>query len=132
MKIEDHLRNINESLEVIKESIERGLQERQRNIAFNSSVASVEMLEVYLHNLNLINPGAILKHEWFNSLRQANERLPFDFEDKEKIISLLNSIESKRNNLCYGKLKPIEEIQAILNDFNQVKTIFESKGVKWN
>jgi len=132
MKIEDHLRNINESLEVIRESIEKGLQERQRNIGFNVSVASVEMLEVHLHNLNLINPGTVLKHEWFASTRQANERLPFDFKDKEKIFSLLNSIESKRNNLCYGKPRPIEEIQAILNDFNKIKSLLESRGLKWN
>jgi hypothetical protein len=30
MKVEDHLRNIRESLEVINESIQKGIQERQR------------------------------------------------------------------------------------------------------
>ena len=37
MKVEDHLRNFRESLEVIKESVEKGVQERQRNIGFNVS-----------------------------------------------------------------------------------------------
>ena len=45
MKIEDHTRNIKESLEVIKESIQKGLQERQRNIGFNVSVASAEIFD---------------------------------------------------------------------------------------
>ena len=70
MRIEDHLRNINESLEVIKECIQKGILERQRSIGFHTSVASVEMLEVFLHKENLLNPGATLKHEWFSSVRK--------------------------------------------------------------
>ena len=84
MKAEDHLRNIKESLEVIEESIQKGIQERQRNIGFNTSVAAAEMLEVYLHKKDLINPGISIKHEWFNSIKNAKERLNFDFENKEK------------------------------------------------
>ena len=96
MKTEDHLRNINESLEVIKESIQKGLQERQRNIGFNVSVAATEMLEVFLHKNSLINPGTTLKHELFASLKRAKEKLNFDFEHKEEILNLLSEIETKR------------------------------------
>ena len=109
MKIEDHLRNIRESLEVmensvdsvtvhsnspdrefgtkgnsiiqilcINESIQKIVQERQRNIGFNISVAATEMLEVFLHKNNLINFGTILKHDWFTSPRKAEEKLGFD------------------------------------------------------
>jgi len=132
MKIEDHLRNIRESLEVIKESIDRGIKDRQRNIGFNVSVAATEMLEVFLHRNNLINPGAILKHEWFASLNNANERLNFDFEDKNKILNILNEIETKRNLLCYGKPQTEELIEEYLELFNKIKSLFESKGVEWN
>jgi hypothetical protein len=132
MKIEDHLRNIRESEEVIKESIQRGLKERQRNIGFNTSVAAVEMLEVYLHKNNLINPGFILKHEIFSSINKANKILNFDFPGKERIISLLNDIESKRNILCYGKPKPIETIESIIKSYNELKSLFEKMGVKWS
>jgi hypothetical protein len=132
MKIEDHLRNIRESEEVIKESIQRGLQERQRNIGFNSSVAAVEMLEIYLHKNNLINPGFILKHEIFSSINKANKILNFNFENKEKIIFLLHNIESMRNILCYGKPRPIETIRKIIDDYNELKILFEKMGVKWN
>jgi len=132
MKIEDHLRNIKESLEVIKESIEKGIQERQRNIGFNVSVAATEMLEVYLHKLNLINPGTLMKHEWFASLNNAKERFSFDFEDKEKIFELLNQIETKRNFLCYGKPQEAELIESYLEIFNKIRSLFESKGLKWS
>ena len=132
MKAEDHLRNIKESLEVIEESIQKGIQERQRNIGFNTSVAAAEMLEVYLHKKDLINPGLAIKHEWFSSIKNAKERLNFDFENKEKIIELLNKIELKRNILCYGKIQPIEDTEEILGYFNEIKSLFEDMGLKWN
>ena len=132
MKIEDHLRNINESLDVIKESIQKGISERQRNIGFNTSVAAVEMLEIFLHKNNLLNPGAIIKHDWFSSPRKANEKLQFDFPQKEQIIKLLVDIETKRNLLCYGKLQEAEVIKSVLSLFNRIKTLFEGLGLKWN
>jgi hypothetical protein len=74
----------------------------------------------------------MIKHEWFASFRQANERLPFDFDDKENILILLEEIESKRNLLCYGKPQPIELIESFLDKFNELKSLFEEKGLKWN
>ncbi|MFH1711376.1 MAG: hypothetical protein ABH840_03630 [Nanoarchaeota archaeon] len=132
MKIEDHLRNINESIEVIAESIQKGILERQRNIGFNASVVSVEMLEVFLHKNNLINPGAIIKHDWFSSERKANEKLPFDFPEKEKITKILIDIENKRSLLCYGKPQEIETIESVIYSFNKIKSLFENLGLKWN
>ena len=132
MKIEDHLRNINESLDVINESIQKGILERQRNIGFNASVASVEMLEVFLRKNNLINPGSIIKHDWFASERKANEKLPFDFPEKEKITRILIDIENKRSLLCYGKPQETETIESVISSFNKIKSLFESLGLKWN
>lgn len=132
MKIEDHLRNINESLEVINESIQKGIQDRQRNIGFNTSVSGVEMFEVFLHKENLLHPSSILKHSWFSSQKIANEKLKFDFDDKNRIIDLLCKIEEKRNILCYGKKRPVSEIKTALKYFNELKNLFESKGLKWN
>ena len=122
MKIEDHNRNIRESLEVIHECIQKGIQERQRTIGFNASVAATEMLEVYLHKQNLINPGTILKHEWFTSERKAYEKLSFDFPEKEAIIKILVEIESKRNILCYGKPQPAG-IPPLLDHYCQKKLL---------
>ena len=132
MKIEDHIRNIKESLDVIKESIQKGVQERQRTIGFNTSVAASEMLEVYLHQNNLINPGASIKHDLFNSLNKTKDILNFDFPNKDKIISILHEIESKRNLLCYGKPQAIETIKKVLELFNELKSIFNEMGVKWS
>ena len=97
-----------------------------------ASVASVEMLEVFLHKLGILNPGAMIKRDWFSSVRKANEKISFEFPNKEKIILLLNEIEAKRNILCYGKIQPVDIIESILNSFNKIKSLFEEQGLKWN
>ena len=51
---------------------------------------------------------------------------------KKKIIELLNKIELKRNILCYGKIQPIEDTEEILEYFNEIKSLFEDMGLKWN
>lgn len=132
MKIEDHLRNINESLRIIQYAVVNGIENNQRNIGFNCSVASVEMLEVYLHKGEIINPGGIIKHDWFASIKKANEKIPYPFENKDKIINLLFRIEEKRNILCYGKPQPVSEIEYVLNLFYEIKSLFENLGVTWN
>ena len=59
MRIEAHEKRLDESIGVIKESIEIGLEQRQRNIGFNASAAAIDMLEILLHKAGRIstNPG---------------------------------------------------------------------------
>ena len=132
MKAEDHIRNFNESLEVIKECVEKGVQERQRTIGFSISAGAVDLLEAFLHKKQLLNPGSIIKHEWFSSTRRVNERINFDFPDKEKIINLIIQIEEKRNIFCYGKPQPEKLIEKIIEKFYELIDIFEKLNFKIN
>ena len=129
MKIEDHWKNLKESLEVIDESIEKGLIERQRNIAFNASAACADLLEILLHKNSLIDPGFIIKHEWFKSKNKIQDKLAFDFPKKAEILELITKIEEKRNMLCYGKPQKIETIQEVINNFNLLKEKFREAGL---
>ena len=124
MKIESHLKNLIESNEVVKESIEKGLVVRQRNIGFNTSAACADMLEILLHKLDLIDPGFLVKHEWLKSKNKIIEKFPFYFPKKKEILSLIYKIEEKRDVLCYGKPQKIEIIHEVINNFNKVKKIF--------
>ena len=124
MKIEDHLKNLKESLEVIDESIEKGIAERQRNIGFNASASSIDMLEIFLHKNSLIDPGFLIKHEWFNSKKKIEEKLSFDFPKKKEIFNHIIKIESERNKLCYGKRQEEEKLEEIVNEFNKLKELF--------
>lgn len=129
MKIEDHLKNLRESIEVIEESIEKGVVERQRNIGFNISVACADLLEIYLHKNNLIDPGFIVKHEWFKSKNKLKEKFPFEFPKKEEIFSLMTKIEEKRDILCYGKSQSEELLQELIGNFNKVREKFKEIGL---
>src|SRR3989344_2644340 len=107
MKIEDHKKQLKESLEVIRESVEKGL------------------LEILLHQNSLIDPGFIVKHEWFNSSNKINDKFPFDFPRKKEILAFMKEIEKTRNALCYGKPQEIEVLLKIIERFNRLKIIFQ-------
>ena len=129
MKEDAHLKNLRESLEVIEESIIKGLPERQRTIGFNTSAACADMLELLLHRKGLIDPGFIVKHEWLKSKNKIQEKFPFDFPNKKDILKLIYSIEEKRDHLCYGKPQSIDIIRELLEKFNTVKIKFKEAGI---
>jgi len=129
VNIESHLRNFKESVDVINESIEKGIVERQRNIGFNTSAACADLFEMILHKRNLIDAGFIVKHEWFNSKRKIEEKLNFDIPNKDKILKIISFIEKKRNLLCYGKPKKEETIEEVIKKFNDLKKIFRESGL---
>ncbi len=129
MKIETHLEQLKESLEMIDESIKKGIEKRQRTIGFHTSAAASDLLEIYLHKKNLIDPGFNIKHEWLKADNKVKDKFSFEFERKSEILALMKKIEEKRNTLCYGKLQEKKIIQETLNDFNNLKTIFKELGI---
>jgi hypothetical protein len=131
MNIESHKKAIKESLEEIRESVQVGLEKRQRTIGFHCSAVVADILELYLHAQNLIEPGTIIKHDFFSSMRVANERIKVDFPNKDKIFSLVNKLETKRNLLCYGKSRSKDEIEKYIDIFNKILKTFDNMGVKF-
>ena len=129
MNITGHLERARESIEVIEESIEKGIVERQRNIGFNASAACVDMLEILLHKTHLIDPGFIIKHEWFRSPNTIKEKFPFDFHGKNEIIGLIADIEYRRDALCYGKPQQAGIIGEVIEKFNRLKKKFREAGL---
>lgn len=124
MRIEAHEKRLNESIGVIEESIEIGVEERQRNIGFNASAAAIDMLEILLHKAGRISTSHVIKHQWLASRRKIEEKLWFDFPRKREMIALITSIESKRNKLCYGTPQPAREIEGVINDFRKLRNEF--------
>lgn len=124
MKIESHLENLKESVREIEEAVAKDLTEKQRTIGFHASAGAIDMIEIILHKNKLIDPGFIIKHEWFNSKRKVSEKLNFEFPKKKTIIELTTSIESVRNKLCYGKKQESSVMERTIKDFNKLKKIF--------
>ena len=129
MNIDKHYERLKESLDVLDESISKDIIKRQRTIGFNCSAASADMLEIYLHRNNLIDPRFIIKHEWFKSKNKMNEKFSFDFENKKKIFDIMEKIEEKRNSLCYGSPKGEKEVKDMIMNFNSLKKLFKDMGV---
>lgn len=119
-----------ESLEVLDESISKDITKRQRTIGFNSSAAAADMLEIFLHKNSLIDPGFVVKHEWFKSKNKIKEKFSFEFQNKKEILGIMELIEEKRNDLCYGSPKEEKLIRDVILNFNKLKKLFESMGVK--
>jgi hypothetical protein len=131
MKEELHKKNLEESIEVIEECVEKGmLAERQRTLGFHCSAAAVDLLEILLHRHNLISPGAQLKHDWFSSPKKVSEKFVFDFPHKNKILPIIMDIEKNRNLLCYGKPQPEEVVEAAVLEFRKLLDILRSEVLK--
>ena len=132
MKVEDHEQAYKEHIRNINRSIEEGIEENQRNLGFNISQGSVELISIYLHKLNLIqSSGDQLDHRIFKSNSLSEKRLPIDFPEKQTILAIMRKIEEERNVVCYGKRKPNDRIEKIILLFNKLREIV-NKGINKN
>ena len=124
MKIEEHEKAYKEHLRNIERAIEEGIEENQRNIAFDISQGAVELFSIYLHKLNLFQgSGDQLDHRIFKSSNLIAKKLPSDFPSKKEILKLMEIIENERISLCYGNRKPKERIEALIKNFNTLREI---------
>ena len=124
MKIEHHLENLKESVREVENAVQEGLASKQRTLGFHTSSAAIDMLEIILHKNNLIDPGFVIKHEWFNSKKKIEEKLPFDFLKKKEILACIVKIEAARNKLCYGKRQDEKGLEEIVQEFLRLKELF--------
>lgn len=129
MKIENHIRNLKESLRKIDEAVKEGLADNQRTIGFNTSAACADMFEILLHKRNLLPIELIIKHEWLASKKKIKEKISFDFDGREELLDLMGSIEKKRNILCYGTPQKEEILEEIILLFNKIKEKFMELGL---
>ncbi|MEW5896255.1 MAG: hypothetical protein AB1668_01055 [Nanoarchaeota archaeon] len=129
MKIENHLKNLKESLRKIDEAIKEGLSDNQRTIGFHTSAACADMLEILLHKKNLLPTELIIKHEWLASESKIKEKFIFDFDGRNEILKIISAIEKKRNTLCYGSPQDEEILEEIILLFNKAKNKFKELGL---
>ncbi|MBS3155454.1 hypothetical protein J4404_03065 [Candidatus Woesearchaeota archaeon] len=130
ISIEEHKKKINEHLEEINNAIEEGIEKKPVTIGFNCSACALQFLELYLHLINKIPIGKVIKHDWFKKPKQEQKKeplierkMPVIFPRKDEIYSLIYILEEERNSLVYGK--PSEkQIKSVLRNFLKIKEIF--------
>lgn len=124
MLIENHKRRLRESLEAITWAIDRGAAGHQRTIGFHASTASVDLLNLFLHQEGLLDTSSDLNHRRLGSRKLAEAALPFDFPRKDELIPLLCTVENARDPLCYGRPRSEEDVEAALVAFGKAREIF--------
>lgn len=138
MQIEKHKLVLSEVNFTIAEALndQKGLLRHQRSITFMTSLGMQQMVELYFHKLNIIKPGAQIKHEWFgfeerNIRRRLSPVLTKDIAAIPKIQEILylaNKIESDRNEIVYGApLKNDEKLKEKIDNFLELKNIIETE-----
>jgi len=129
--IEEHKKIVKEFLDDINEKIKADLLvERQKIIGFSASEAAVNLLAVFLHKKNVVEPGLNLNHRYFSSLKMAENAFNIDFPNKSKILNLLVNQESYRNKLCYGKEKEADIVNSAVKNLFELKNLIESEMEK--
>ena len=128
--IEEHKKKIIEHLEEIDDAINHGIEKRPVTIGFHCSACSIQFLELYLHLINKIQIGKIIKHDWFKKPKPEQKKEPLIerklsiiFPKKQEIYDIIYAIEEERNSIMYGKPSK-EQIKNILSNFQKLKKIF--------
>lgn len=124
MKIEEHQKALQEHLTNLDKAIDENVEENQRNIGFNVSQASVELFAIYVHSLHLIEgSGDQWDHRTFKNKNMLEQKVPFAFPEREKILPLMETIERERLVACYGKRKPKDRIEKMILAFRELQQI---------
>lgn len=129
--IEEHKKKIKEHLEEIEDAINSGIEKKPITIGFHCSACSIQFLEIYLHKINKISIGKVIKHDWFKKPKSEQKKeplierkLPIVFQKKEEIYKLIYEIEESRNSLMYGSPAK-EKTKKVLENFQKLKEIFK-------
>ena len=130
MKMEDHVKALEEHRRNLDKCVEEGAERNQRNIGFNASQASIEMFSIYLLKHNLISQSVNFDHRIFKRASSVSEKIPFNFPNRGRILELMRKIEEKRLLLCYGKRKPSREIDEMLDYFGKLAKIVGDENEK--
>ncbi len=145
MQEEKHLAALKEVKETIDEALKdpRGLLPRQRRLMAALSLGMQHLLEIWLHRMHAVKPGACIKHDWF----QAEERrlklrlagtLTKDIKsikDADRVVAVAREIEISRNDIIYGvPLSSDLVLRETLETFLELKKIIEegTGEIKWD
>ncbi|MFW6142054.1 MAG: hypothetical protein ACOC53_05785 [Candidatus Saliniplasma sp.] len=132
LRLEKHKESLDEVLDEIQTALEDpgGLKSHQRRLAMMLSLGASELIEVYFHKLNIMKPGARIKHNWIKKkdpYQKLNNQVTGDLNEIEKLETILEKarvIERSRNDIAYGS--PVEDEETIRR---KIKLFFDIKDI---
>lgn len=100
----------------------------QRAVGFHTSAASVDLLNIFLHEAGHLDVSADISHRKLRSDKLLDQVMPYAFPNKDRIFALLIAIENTRSGLCYGRPQDVATVEGTLAAFGELRTIFRSMG----
>jgi len=115
----------------------RGLAAHQKRLAFCLSAGAIEILEKYLKKEGVLRTGIKLNHQWFKKSKINVKEILAEkatislgsLGGLDMILDAVYKIESKRNELIYGKQVSEEELRELLNQYLKIKKEVEKNGI---
>lgn len=130
---EIHKAHIKEHLQELEGAIAIGLEKRCSTIGLHTSACAIDLVELYLHSLNKISIGTMIKHEWFKAPKSEQKAVPLaermlgmDFPQKEEVFSLMYTIEEARNKLIYGR-PSVLAAEVVLTAFKKLHDLIKEQ-----
>jgi len=112
MKLEKHRESLVEVSDTIKDALDdpKGIVAHQRRLMAMISLGTAQLVEIYLHKMDVMKPGSQIKHEWLkkdekNALLRLSSTLtvnPGKIPKIVEILALAREIESDRDEIVYG------------------------------
>lgn len=136
MRLEKHEESLEEVMDEIQTALEdpKGLTSHQRRLAMMLSLGASELIEAYFHKLDIMKPGARVKHNWIKKKRphqKLKNQITGDIKEINRLELILEKarvIERSRNDIAYGS--PIEREETIkkkIDLFFEIKAIIEDE-----
>lgn len=137
MKLNKHKETIKEVMDTINTALKsKDIKLYQRRLISMISLGVQQMIELYFHEMNIIKPGAQIKHNWFAS---RMERVKIKLEsvltiklskvkNLDEILVIARKIEQDKNKLLYGS--PVESDKILrqkINLFLELKKLVEDE-----
>ncbi len=136
VRVEKHKESLEEVLDEIQSALEdpKGLESHQRRLAMMLSLGVSELIEVYFHRLDIMKPGARVKHNWIKKKRphqKLKNQITGDLGEINKLELILDKarvIERSRNDIAYGSpIENEENIKDKIDLFFEIKDIIEEE-----
>lgn len=138
MREEKHMEALDEVAATIQEALESGdILQHKRRLASMLSLGAQHAIELYLHKLKLIKPGAHIKHDWFllgdrnlNLKISAIVTVPYSkVPHIDEIVMLAKNIEIDRNEILYGSPSLDEKkLREKIDNFLEIRKIADKGG----
>ena len=135
MRKERHEEVLKEVLDEIGSALsdKHGLLIHQRRLAFSISLGAVNLLELHLHNLNIMKVGSMIDHTSFKrSKKNVSDKLERQItspissvKDIDNLVEIIRDIEEKRDDLAYGAPATEDVLQNKINLFFKLKKILK-------